>query len=65
MASSADFLMESKTTFDLLVVGATAPGIVAAVRAAREGLSVALVASGRHIGDRTGLGHRYTQNVNL
>lgn len=42
--------MDSKMTFDLLVVGATAPGIVAAVRAAREGLSVALVAAGRHLG---------------
>jgi len=42
--------MEPDKTFDLLVVGATAPGIVVAVRAAREGLSVALVASGRHIG---------------
>jgi hypothetical protein len=30
-------------TFDLVVVGGTAPGVVAAVRAAREGLRVALV----------------------
>ncbi len=37
-------------TFDLIIAGATAPGIVAAVRAAREGLSVALVAPGSHLG---------------
>lgn len=36
--------------YDLLIVGGTAPGIVAAVRAAREGLKVALVAAGRHLG---------------
>jgi hypothetical protein len=36
--------------FDVIVVGGTAPGIVAAVRAAREGLSVALVAVGQYLG---------------
>jgi hypothetical protein len=36
--------------FDVIVVGATAPGIVAAVRAAREGLRGALVAAGQHLG---------------
>lgn len=36
--------------FDLIVAGSTAPGIVAAVRAAREGLSVALVSAGPRIG---------------
>ncbi len=36
--------------FDLVVCGATAPGIIAAVRAAREGLRVALVASGPKLG---------------
>jgi hypothetical protein len=36
--------------FDLIVAGSTAPGIVAAVRAAREGLSVALVSAGTHLG---------------
>lgn len=36
--------------FDLIIVGATAPGIVTAVRAAREGLRVALVAPGSHLG---------------
>jgi hypothetical protein len=37
-------------TFDLVVGGSTAPGIVAAVRAAREGLNVALVAAGAKLG---------------
>lgn len=37
-------------TFDVIVAGATAPGIVAAVRAAREGLNVALVAAGPNLG---------------
>ena len=36
--------------FDLVVCGATAPGIIAAVRAARGGLRVALVASGPKLG---------------
>lgn len=36
--------------FDLIVAGATAPGIVSAVRAAREGLRVALVAAGPRLG---------------
>lgn len=36
--------------FDLIVAGSTAPGIVAAVRAAREGLSVALVSAGARLG---------------
>lgn len=40
----------SVNEFDVVVVGATAPGIVAAVRAAREGLRVALVAGGAHLG---------------
>lgn len=37
-------------TFDLVVLGGTAPGVVAAVRAAREGLKVALVATGPGLG---------------
>ena len=48
-------LMASMTTahsavFDLVICGATAPGIIAAVRAAREGLQVALVATGPKLG---------------
>lgn len=35
---------------DVVVSGATAPGVIAAVRAAREGLKVALVARGQHLG---------------
>ncbi len=37
-------------TFDLVVVGGTAPGVVAAVRAARDGLRVALVTAGNALG---------------
>ena len=37
-------------TVDLVVCGGTAPGIVAAVRAAREGLQVALVTAGPQLG---------------
>ena len=36
--------------FDLVVCGSTAPGIIAAVRAAREGLNVALIAGGPKLG---------------
>ena len=39
---------ESKA--DLVVFGGTAPGIVSAVPAAREGLNVALVSRGAHLG---------------
>lgn len=42
--------MSAPESFDLLVFGSTAPGIVAAVRAAREGMSVALVSAGAHLG---------------
>ncbi len=42
--------MANVNEFDLVVAGATAPGMVTAIRAAREGLRVALVAAGRHVG---------------
>src|SRR5687768_18307242 len=42
--------MTSAFEFDLVVCGATAPLIVCAIRAAREGLRVALVASGPKLG---------------
>src|SRR5687768_16264611 len=42
--------MTSAFEFDLVVCGATAPVIVCAIRAAREGLRVALVASGPKLG---------------
>ncbi len=38
------------TSYDLVVVGGTASGVVCAVRAAREGCSVLLVQHNRHIG---------------
>jgi hypothetical protein len=37
-------------TFDLVVYGGTAGGVITAVSAAREGLSVALLEPGRHLG---------------
>ena len=44
--------------FDVVIYGATAGGVIAAVAAAREGLRVALLDPGRHIGGMTsgGLG---------
>jgi hypothetical protein len=41
---------ESPPEFDVVVYGGTAGGVVAAVAAAREGLRVALVEPGQHIG---------------
>src|SRR5215213_4782168 len=38
------------SSYDLVVYGGTAGGVVTAVAAAREGLSVALVEPGRHLG---------------
>lgn len=40
----------SPQTFDLVVYGGTASGVMTAVAAAREGLRVALVEPGRHLG---------------
>ncbi|HET9589350.1 MAG TPA: FAD-dependent oxidoreductase [Anaerolineales bacterium] len=40
----------SQKGFDLVVYGATAGGVIAAVTAAREGLSVALLEPGEHLG---------------
>lgn len=37
-------------TFDLVVYGGTAGGVISAISAAREGLAVALVEPGRHLG---------------
>ena len=36
--------------FDLLIYGATAGGVMAALAAARHGLRVALLEPGRHVG---------------
>jgi len=45
--------------YDVVVYGGTAGGVIAAVAAAREGLNVALLEPGRHLGGMTsgGLGH--------
>ncbi len=37
-------------TYDLVVYGGTAGGVITAVAAAREGLKVALLEPGRHLG---------------
>lgn len=42
--------MASTSEFDLIVCGGTAPGVCCAVRAARQGLRVALVAAGPQLG---------------
>lgn len=61
-ASGALFLPSAASaathTFDVVVYGATAGGVVAAVSAAREGLKAAIVEPGRHLGGMTsgGLG---------
>ena len=44
------FVRAAAERVDLVVFGDTAPGIVAAVRAAREGLNVALVSRNAHLG---------------
>jgi hypothetical protein len=40
----------ARTSFDLVVYGGTAGGVITAVSAAREGLRVALLEPGRHLG---------------
>ena len=42
--------MEQASAFEVVVYGATAGGVLAAIAAAREGASVALVEPGRHVG---------------
>lgn len=52
----------AKQSFDIVVYGATASGVVAAVAAAREGARVALLDPGTHLGGivSSGLGHTDT-----
>src|ERR1700704_5459266 len=56
---------QAQTQFDLLVYGGTAGGVITAVSAAREGLTVVLLEPGRHLGgmatgglSRTDFGHK-------
>jgi len=49
-AASTGAQQPSPQTFDLVVYGGTAGGVMTAVSAAREGLSVALIEPGRHLG---------------
>ena len=46
--------------FDVVVYGGTAGGVISAVSAARQGLKVALVAPGRHLGGMVSGGLGYT-----
>jgi hypothetical protein len=50
--------------FDLVVYGATPSGIVASIAAAREGLHVALVEPGQHIGGMVSSGLSFTDTGN-
>jgi hypothetical protein len=50
LCQQASPAVAEQRTADLVVFGGTAPGIVAAVRAAREGLNVALVSRSAHLG---------------
>jgi hypothetical protein len=43
-------LLHGQSSFDLIVYGATASGVITAVSAAREGLHVLLIAEGNHVG---------------
>ena len=49
-SASAQQPSPSDQTFDLVVYGGTAGGVITAVAARREGLSVALLEPGRHLG---------------
>lgn len=50
MCLPAEICAEKPGSFDLVVYGATASGVATAVSAAREGLHVALVDPGHHVG---------------
>ena len=50
-ALAASALQATPRTFDVVVYGATSGGTIAAIAAAHQGRSVALVEPGRHIGD--------------
>jgi len=64
---AAPALARHRTVADVLVYGATASGVVAAVAAAREGSSVILLEAGRHIGGMVtgGLSATDKGNVNV
>src|SRR5690348_13112684 len=50
----------SAQSFDLVVYGATAGGVMTAVHGARSGLSVALLEPGKHIGGMVSSGLSHT-----
>lgn len=53
---SSSFARAADVTYDVLVYGGSASGVVAAVQAARMGKSVVLVEPGRHVGGLTASG---------
>lgn len=65
LVSLCSSTVQAQTQFDLLVYGGTAGGVITAVSAAREGLTVVLLEPGRHLGgmatgglSRTDFGHK-------
>src|SRR5215470_12056650 len=53
-------LLPAAQKFDVVVYGGTAGGVIAAVSAAREGLNVALLEPGRHLGGMVSGGLSWT-----
>src|SRR5437763_6096338 len=53
-------LLPAAQKFDVVVYGGTAGGVIAAVSAAREGLKVALLEPGRHLGGMVSGGLSWT-----
>src|SRR5438874_4653322 len=53
-------LLPAAQKFDVVVYGGTAGGVIAAVSAAREGLQVALIEPGRHLGGMVSGGLSWT-----
>src|SRR5690242_17502280 len=60
IAVSLVFPALDAATFDVVVYGGTAGGVIAAVAAAREGLSVALLEPGQHLGGMVSGGLSWT-----
>src|SRR5438270_1418501 len=53
-------LLPAAQKFDVVVYGGTAGGVIAAISAAREGLKVALLEPGRHLGGMVSGGLSWT-----
>jgi hypothetical protein len=64
LCAPALFAQARQPAFDVVVYGATPSGIMASVAAAREGLHVALVEPGKHIGGMVASGLSHTDRGN-